>query len=808
MKRSVGARRPDTFYDHSAIIRRRAPGAGRPPGRHRVSCPATVADEAPMTPAVTLPPPPLHLGLAPRDLREAAIVVHPMHGADLPAAFLGISPDGRELAFRTASEVRRTPLDEIRYVGFTEAQPLGKPGGALAALPDVRLPRRAHRYRVWFIDGRQLAGETAGFRIDDLGLHLFHLDADRRVTRLFVPAAVVSAHQIGAELAQALAAEGRIDPAALAQAVERQAYPKKIGQYLLEDHSVTAEGLQQALERQQADPEEKLGRILVKAGLVTPRQLEEALARQRQDGAAKLGAILVGMGAITAEAFQQKLAENVGLPFVRLSAIQPSREALRLVPRDFAERHLLVPLMLHGDYLIAAVADPMDGEAVSLLRFITDKTVEPVVATREDVASAIERHYPRGAGTPEPAPAPPSAPAAPGDEQLASEERLANQAPMVKLVNGMLTEAIDRRASDVHVRPGEHHVDILYRIDGALVQARRYPKGLLPALVSRIKIIGGMNIAEKRLPQDGQTRVLHQGRIVDLRLSAMPTINGESLVMRILDTRISLKSIKDLGFAERDREAFSALLRKSYGMILVTGPTGSGKSTTLYAALNEIRDGTINIVTVEDPVEYHIDGIMQVQVKSDIGYTFAEALRHILRHDPDVILVGEIRDQETARIAVRSALTGHLVLSTLHTNDAAGAVTRLRDMGIEPYLLASTLLGVIAQRLVRRNCPHCVAPDPVDVAMRAAVGATENEPFLRGRGCERCGRSGYAGRQAVYELLLVTPAMQRLILAGAAHEEVHGQAIVDGMIPLTTNALLAARRGATSLAEVYRTRLG
>jgi type IV pilus assembly protein PilB len=386
-------------------------------------------------------------------------------------------------------------------------------------------------------------------------------------------------------------------------------------------------------------------------------------------------------------------------------------------------------------------------------------------------------------------------------------KQLAEEKPTVRFVDSLLEDAICRRASDIHLRPGKHDVAILFRIDGVLSEIRRIKPGNLAAIVSRIKIIGGMNIAERRLPQDGRHLVRMGERSIDLRLSIMPTVHGESVVIRILDTQQSMKNLSQIGFNDIDAERFRALTSHSQGIVLVTGPTGSGKSTTLYAALNGIKDSGVNVITVEDPVEYQIDGIRQIQVKPQIGYTFARALRHILRHDPDVIMVGEIRDQETAIMATESALTGHLVLSTLHTNSAATTVTRLLEIGIAPYLLNASLLGVLAQRLVRRNCPHCLEPEQVPEHVRRAFGLSADEVFYVGRGCEHCHGKGFAGRIAAYELLEVTPALRALIQPAVAAQAIEQQAIADGMRPLTQSALALARDRLISLGEVYRVRL-
>ena len=384
--------------------------------------------------------------------------------------------------------------------------------------------------------------------------------------------------------------------------------------------------------------------------------------------------------------------------------------------------------MLDGERLIVASPDPTHCELLHLLGFVTGKPVEAVLANASEVEQTISRLYASATAH--------QLPENETNEQSLSLHRikqLAEDPPTVRFVDSLLEEAISRRASDIHLRPGEHDVVILLRIDGVLLEIRRLKHSNLSAIVSRIKIIGGMNIAERRLPQDGRYMVKQGDRTIDLRLSIMPTVHGESVVIRILDTRQSLKTLDQIGFNGRDVERFRDLISHNQGIVLVTGPTGSGKSTTLYAALNGIKDKGVNVITVEDPVEYQIDGIRQIQVKPQIGYTFARALRHILRHDPDVIMVGEIRDQETAMMATESALTGHLVLSTLHTNSAATTITRLLEIGIAPYLLNASLLGVLAQRLVRRNCPHCLVEEDISAHVRSTLGLSSDEPFYVGK---------------------------------------------------------------------------
>ena len=363
-------------------------------------------------------------------------------------------------------------------------------------------------------------------------------------------------------------------------------------------------------------------------------------------------------------------------------------------------------------------------------------------------------------------------------------------------------------ASDINIRPGRDAVAVYYRVDGCLQRVRTLHKSLLAALVSRVKIIGQMNIAERRLPQDGHARLVRGSAVIDLRLSVLPTVHGESVVIRLLNKEVGLKPLADLGMSAAHQETLRTMVHKPHGLVLVTGPTGAGKTTTLYALLNEVKRRNPHVLSIEDPVEYDMEDVEQVQVANVKGYTFATALRHLLRHDPDVIMIGEIRDEETARIANRAALTGHLVLSSMHTNDTVASVTRLLDMGVEPYLLCSTLAGVLAQRLVRVNCARCKAAEEVDASMKGMLGLEEGQVFYRGRGCPACRNSGYRGRTLLYELLEVTPAIARLINGRRPAHELRDEAEKQGMTPLLENGLALARRGITSLAEVFNASLG
>jgi len=503
----------------------------------------------------------------------------------------------------------------------------------------------------------------------------------------------------------------------------------------------------------------------------------------------------------------QTLAAQLGLPFVDLDAVQPDPALLHLLPADFAARRLAVVLAASAHHIRLAVADPFDPETPKLVQFLTGRQVELALAERAALLAAIERWYgvkPQAAalGTLNL-----EAIAADEPDDAAADIALEAQGPIVQLAEYILTGAIQRHASDIHIRPEPDRVAVIYRIDGTLTPVNSLPKKLHAALLRRIKILGKMDVAETRLPQDGQIALKNAGGALDLRISVMPTIYGESAAIRLLASSAQQRGLDAAGFSPADLQFLHDTLLRNSGMILVTGPTGSGKSTTLYGMLGTIVQRNVNILTVENPPEYHIAGVQQIPINDDIGLTFARALRNILRHDPDVIMVGEIRDAETAKIAVESALTGHLMLSTLHANSAVATVARLLEMGIEPFLLRSTLLAVLAQRLVRLNCPHCLVEEAVDLRTRAQLDLGPHEMFYKGAGCAQCNGTGIAGRRMVYELLRVTPALRLLIGSRPDEDALAQQAVVDGMVPLTRHAVELARQGLISLAEAYLTRL-
>ncbi|MBI2397393.1 MAG: type II/IV secretion system protein [Xanthomonadales bacterium] len=497
------------------------------------------------------------------------------------------------------------------------------------------------------------------------------------------------------------------------------------------------------------------------------------------------------------------LAVRLGYPAVRLRDYEDRGAADAITP-ELARRLRAIPLQNGKGLVAVALEDCENPEALQQLNFLLRDRVVPMVSTPRTIRECIGHFYDH-------------------DQDLAvarqlgldplletpqrDMERLAREKPVVRIVTDLIAEAVSRRASDIHIRPGEQGADVLYRIDDELVPVRRFLRALLPAVVSRIKVLADMNLAEHRKPQDGRTSfLLDNGRKVDLRISVMPAVFGESVVVRLLDTMESLWNIDQLGLSPADHARLDDVMSRSHGMFLTTGPTGCGKSTTLYAMLLELRKQRINILTIEDPVEFYVEDIQQMQVNRAADFTFATAMRNFLRHDPDVIMVGEMRDRETAAIGVESALTGHLVLSTLHTNTAAATITRLLDLGVEAYLLRASLLAVMAQRLARLTCLHCREVEQVAPHIRETLGVGADEVFYSGRGCSRCEGLGVKKRRAVYELMLVTPAIQRLIVPGAEADTIHATAIEQGMTPLTQAAVQLARSGAISLTEAWRLR--
>ncbi|OOZ40625.1 hypothetical protein BOW53_07055 [Solemya pervernicosa gill symbiont] len=557
--------------------------------------------------------------------------------------------------------------------------------------------------------------------------------------------------------------------------------------------------------------ERHLGEILIEEGQITEEQLEKVLDDQRESLTYHhLGTMMVEEGLISREQLHIALAHKFNIPYVSLREFEIDDNVLSKIPSDLALQYNVLPLAENDGKLIVAIENPLDWDALDAIRFNTNRSAEVVVTSARDISLALNRHYSEfDENTPldEFELSPVSGANAFEEESYEDDlEQQAMQKPVVRLLNAIMWQAVRRKASDINIRPEKDRASVYYRIDGVLQFVRTLHKSLLAPLVSRIKITGRMNIAEHRLPQDGHARLVKDKHPIDLRISVMPTVHGESAVIRLLDKEVGLRPLEVLGFGEHEVDTLRDLITKPHGMVLVTGPTGSGKSTTLYSLLNEVKRQNPHIITVEDPVEYAMDGVEQIQISNVKGYTFAEALRHILRHDPDVIMVGEIRDLETAQIANKAALTGHLMLSTLHTNDAISSVTRLIDMGVEPFLLSSTLLGAMAQRLVRVICEECKEVDTIDTKLRQTLGVSDDEIFYRGRGCPTCSQSGYRGRVAVCEIFTVTPEIQQLIHANKGEQAIREALHKAGMTTLFEDALELAREGRTTLEEAYKVR--
>jgi type IV pilus assembly protein PilB len=551
-----------------------------------------------------------------------------------------------------------------------------------------------------------------------------------------------------------------------------------------------------------------IGQFLLDEQAISSADLRKALHIARAEDGKKLGEILVELGAISQSDLDTALMAQLEVPLVNLAAFNVDPQSLVLLPDDVARRYQVIPLMLHNDALVVASGKLISPEVVEILRFITQKSIINVIANPREIIQTISENYLQHDENEDLSQFEHAVEVqeqnAQDTQELKDAEFMAKQQPIVKLVDAILKTAILRNASDIHIRPEGKHFDLLYRIDGSMIKIREYPKSVLPAVVGRIKILSRLNIAERRLPQDGRIAFRQDLNKIDLRISIIPVQYGESIVIRILNKNQGLRTISQIGFDPTDEARFQDLLSRSHGIILVTGPTGSGKTTTLYAALQEIVKQNLNIVTVEDPIEYDLPTTRQIQLIPTINFSFPQALRHILRHDPDVIMIGEMRDSETCKIAVESALTGHLVFSTLHTNDAVSSIVRLMEIGVETYMIRSAVIGILAQRLVRKNCPHCLEQEHISTMMRQNLKLKADEIFYQGKGCDQCHRTGFAGRLAVYELLLINEEIRDLIQPSMSADQVSKIAIENGMTPLAVNGINQARLKLTSIAEVYR----
>ena len=551
---------------------------------------------------------------------------------------------------------------------------------------------------------------------------------------------------------------------------------------------------------------EPIGRLLMQKGLITIENVDQALDEQKKSGLS-LGQILVDLGCISQEQLYFALSEQFDIEYIKLRNISIAHSVIEKVPAKFATHYKLIPIALQGNCLTLAVSDPLDINTLDDLKLILKKDIRIVLASPEDISSAIKKYYGVGAETIEKMA--PSAQDEPVFEYSQDLVKSAEDASIIEFVNQIVLEAYRRRATDIHIEPYADELKIRYRIDGILYDTKipKNIKNFQAAIISRVKIMSSLNIAERRLPQDGRIKVKISGAEIDLRVSILPTPFGESVVIRLLSTNV-LYGLKNLGFLKKDQVLFESLIRKPHGIIFVTGPTGSGKTTTLYASLSTINDKEKKILTIEDPIEYQLKGITQMQVHPKIGLNFSHGLRTMLRHDPDVMMVGEVRDYETAEITIRVALTGHLVFSTLHTNDAAGGMTRLVDMGIEPFLVASSVLAFIAQRLIRVICPECkVRITPDKEILKELAGGSENSSDLKifqGKGCQACNNTGYKGRTAIYEILTVSESIRELVLKRVSSEEIKKRAVSLGMRTLRQDGWAKVIAGITTPQEVLR----
>ncbi len=547
----------------------------------------------------------------------------------------------------------------------------------------------------------------------------------------------------------------------------------------------------------------RLGDILVESGIITAEQLQEALVDQKKSKL-KLGDHLLQSGYITEQQLIEILEFQLGIPHVSLFRYRLDPSLASIVPEEMAKRYSLIPLKKEENKLTVAMVDPLDYFAIDELRISTGFVINVVIASRDEIQRAISRMYSMQGSVQE------LMEGIAGTEELEDAKILDDDSPIVRLVNQMFEQAIQLRASDIHIEPMEDGIRVRYRIDGVMKTERVLPRHMQGMLTARLKIMSNLNIAERRIPQDGRIQLQMDFKDIDVRVSTLPTIYGEKIVLRLLDLTNALVELDKLGLSKRNLGMLKELIQMPNGTVLVTGPTGSGKSTTLYAMLNELNREEANIITVEDPVEYQLDGINQVQVNENIGMTFASALRSILRQDPDIIMVGEIRDVETAEIAIRAALTGHTVFSTLHTNDAVSSITRLADMGIPPFLIASAINGVIAQRLVRRICKDCRQEYQATEQEKAifAQRGLRVETLWRGTGCGSCMLTGYRGRIAVHEVFKMDDKLRHMLTQNLPSNEYRKHAMKNGMILLFDDGLLKVKQGITTMDELYRITVG
>ena len=559
--------------------------------------------------------------------------------------------------------------------------------------------------------------------------------------------------------------------------------------------------------------QDRLGDLFVREGLITEEQLQEALKEARQTKT-RIGFALVKLEMVAEDELTRALAKQFRVPAVDLDKVQVEEKILKLVPEDVAMKHRVLPLRKVGRTLTVAMANPTDVGALDNLKFITRFEIEPVIVGEYTLQKHLEEYYGLGETKMQEMLGDlldeevEIVEEEDDDVNVAALEAEVDKAPVVKFINGLLTDAVMKGVSDIHIEPYEKEIRIRYRIDGSLMEVMKPPMKMKAALTSRLKILADLNIAERRVPQDGRIKLKMKNKVVDFRVSTLPVIFGEKIVMRILDAGNLTFDLSLFGFEPKAEKDFMEAIANPYGMVLVTGPTGSGKTTTLYSALSKVNNEDVNIMTAEDPVEYNLFGINQVLVRTEIGMTFAAALKAFLRQDPNIIMVGEIRDLETGGIAIKAALTGHLVLSTLHTNDAPSTITRMIDMGLEPFNLAAALNLITAQRLLRRICTNCKVEahyaEEVLEAARLPSGWLNEHTLYKGEGCDKCGGTGYKGRQGLYEVMNMSPGLRKLIMQEAGTDDLRDAAVEEGMLTLRMDGIKKLERGVTTLDEVVK----
>ena len=780
----------------------------------------------------------------------------------IEGVLLGIDHDARMIEIQVAGtkELQRLSFEPAREVRFMRPVELKSSVHGLreGGLKVEMLPRKAP-FTISFRDGKMMTGELYGYTPSDLGLAVYLVDENKDAVRVLFPGAGIASVSIGEPLGELLVESAQLSREGLQRALQRQRELRKqrLGDVLLEKRIVSPDQLAAALRAQGSGAVRKLGEVLVEMGLVSEEQIDQALAEQRRQKRRPLGEILMEMGLVDAMTLRSVLAQKLGIPWVDLRKFRFDSKALRLVPRDMMMRLKVVPLYLAEGTLAIAMENPMDFAVIDAVRFSCGQRIAPVLSTGEDINHALSTRLndDPAVWTEEMSVGKSSAQAAPAGAafevpfessgnigELATQLTLEASGPgaadapdevvretdntLVKLVNKIILDAQQEGASDIHIepRPGRGNVRVRFRRDGVLRDYLELPAKFRSAVISRIKIMANLDISERRKAQDGKIDFKRFGPAkIELRVATIPTNNGlEEVVLRLL-AAAEPKPLDALQLAPRVLKSLRAAAERPYGLLLVCGPTGSGKTTTLHSVLAHLNDGARKIWTAEDPVEITQAGLSQVQVNAKIGWTFATALRAFLRADPDVVMVGEMRDEETARIAVEASLTGHLVLSTLHTNSAPESITRLLDMGLDPFSFGDALLGVLAQRLARRICPHCAQPVTLDAATLRKLAeeycagldesadqvvARWNEEFkgapqlMRAPGCDRCDRSGYKGRIALHELLVGTPELRRLVHLRSAAAEIARCALSQGMRTLRHDGIEKALLGLTTLEQV------